>query len=458
MWFLALLACGSAPNGPTYHADTRPILERKCVGCHRTGSIGPFALDTYQGVVDVQAAVAASIASGTMPPWQAEGTCNTYANSIDLTDDERAVLLEWLDTGAAEGDPETAAPLPEPPTPFVPDVLWPLPESYTPAAADDYRCQLIDPAITEASYVTGFVAQPDKTEVVHHVIAYRIGADDVPTFQQMDAQFDGPGWPCYGGPTAPGFRTVDIDITGLSISELVAMLENGDAIDALGGFGWLGSWAPGGFGAAFPEGTGLRIEPGDQIAVQMHYNTLAGTAEDRSSIGVTLASEVERPAMVMPYTNPAWVVDLPIIGPPMTIPAGAPDTTHSYGFDGDGPLFDYVRNRLDLPGDSPLLVRSVAHHMHTLGTAGNQTLLHADGTETCLVDIASWDFDWQARYIFDEPVMIGLDDELMLSCSWDNTAANQLTVDGQRLEPQDVEWGEGTRDEMCLGILYLTAP
>ena len=46
---------------------------------------------------------------------------------------------------------------------------------------------------------------------------------------------------------------------------------------------------------------------------------------------------------------------------------------------------------------------------------------------------------------------------LRLECHWDNTAENQPLVGGERLPPEDVFWGEGTRDEMCLGIVLMVA-
>ena len=47
---------------------------------------------------------------------------------------------------------------------------------------------------------------------------------------------------------------------------------------------------------------------------------------------------------------------------------------------------------------------------------------------------------------------------LRISCTWDNSAENQPVVAGAVIEPQDVQWGEGTTDEMCLGILLVTRP
>ena len=49
-------------------------------------------------------------------------------------------------------------------------------------------------------------------------------------------------------------------------------------------------------------------------------------------------------------------------------------------------------------------------------------------------------------------------DRIRVECHWDNSAANQPIVDGVQQEPHDVGWGEGTGDEMCLGLMYVTAP
>jgi hypothetical protein len=53
-------------------------------------------------------------------------------------------------------------------------------------------------------------------------------------------------------------------------------------------------------------------------------------------------------------------------------------------------------------------------------------------------------------------VRVGPQDTLELRCAWDNSAENQPVVDGAPLSPTDVAWGEGSTDEMCLGILYVT--
>jgi hypothetical protein len=47
-------------------------------------------------------------------------------------------------------------------------------------------------------------------------------------------------------------------------------------------------------------------------------------------------------------------------------------------------------------------------------------------------------------------------DSLSLECHWDNSASNQPIVNGVRQAPIDLNWGEGTNDEMCLGGFFIT--
>jgi hypothetical protein len=77
--------------------------------------------------------------------------------------------------------------------------------------------------------------------------------------------------------------------------------------------------------------------------------------------------------------------------------------------------------------------------------------LHADGTETCLLEIPDWEFGWEQPYWFAEPVPFGPQDRLYIECRFDNSAANQ--PDG--VAPRDIGWGDGDQD-MCAGFVSFT--
>src|SRR5690606_32977182 len=148
----------------------------KCGTYHVDGDIAPFSLTTYEQTSSLAAVLAPAIASGYMPPWPPAPGCAEYTHTLPLSEEQREILLTWIDQGTTEGDPNDAPPQPEPEPEWVPDILLSMPEPYVPATSpDDYRCFLIDgPDIDTTHYVTGFEVFPGERSMVHHVIAYLV--------------------------------------------------------------------------------------------------------------------------------------------------------------------------------------------------------------------------------------------------------------------------------------------
>jgi hypothetical protein len=94
--------------------------------------------------------------------------------------------------------------------------------------------------------------------------------------------------------------------------------------------------------------------------------------------------------------------------------------------------------------------------MHQLGRSLRLEVERPDVSTTCLLDLPDWDFAWQGAYQLRDEVALGSEDVLRMRCVWDNGAEDQPVINGVQQEPRDVAWGEGTRDEMCLGVLYVT--
>ena len=194
-----VIGCGESadPAGtPTYYGEAKAIIDTRCATCHQAGDIGPFPLTTYEEVSAVTVPVIrASIANGTMPPWQPSDDCNTFRGNIDLAPDEKGVLLAWLDGGAPEGDPadEPESSTSEETAPFAVDMSLRLPEPYTPTIEpDDHRCQLIPWPATETRFVTGSRVTPDQRSIVHHVIIFVVGPEQVAQYQAYDDAEEGP--------------------------------------------------------------------------------------------------------------------------------------------------------------------------------------------------------------------------------------------------------------------------
>jgi hypothetical protein len=415
MWW-ALLSCDDtilhtggaggelpAAEAPTFYQDVLPLLETHCNACHAPGQIGPFPLQTYEQAAPFASAIANAVISGSMPPWPPGADCNRYLGERRLEQDAIDTLAAWADGGAPEGD--ASQPVRGSPSAVGlsrVDLEVPIPEPYTPPADpnDDYRCFLLPLQSPQDVYVTGFGAVPGDPAIVHHVIAYLARPELLPTYEALDAAEPGPGWPCFGGPGGDDVQT-----------------------DAP----WLGGWVPGSLGDDYPAGTGILVPAGSSAVVQIHYNTdFVEPGPDQTSLQVSVAPTVQRPASLLKWYDPRWVQEHD-----MPIPAGAPDVVHTF----EAP------NPVGLDG----LVWAVGLHQHLLGTKSRIAAIDAAGAETCLLDIPEWDFHWQGNYFLQEPVPVGADDKLRIECHFDNSAGTQ-----------EVNWGEGSADEMCLGLVYAT--
>jgi Copper type II ascorbate-dependent monooxygenase, C-terminal domain/Copper type II ascorbate-dependent monooxygenase, N-terminal domain len=423
---LALAGCsgdapGSDPTGTspgtggdmalTYYKDAKPVIDAKCATCHTSSGIAPFPLTTFAEVNAQQAAIAAAVRAGTMPPWMPAKTCGTYQGDRSLTDAQKATITGWVSGGAKEGNPADA---PAEGNREVGlsrvDLTLSLPTTYTPKRSpDEYRCFIVDWPQTDTTYVTGFGVKPGVASIVHHVIAYLATPDTLAQYQALDNADPASGYECFGGPggsEAPG--------------------------------GWVGAWAPGVTGSDTPPGTGIEIPKGSKIVVQMHYNTATAKAvPDRTEILLKLDPTVEKKAAVMPWANPAWVTKKT-----MNIPAHASDAKASWAFD-PSPYLGSITNGV-LNSNQPFTMYAAGLHMHTRGVTAKTAIERKDGSSDCLLDIPAWNFHWQGAYGFAQPKQVNPGDKLSLECHWNN--------------PSDValNWGEGTGDEMCLATYYVT--
>ena len=175
------------------------------------------------------------------------------------------------------------------------------------------------------------------------------------------------------------------------------------------------------------------------VVLQVHYNTAtADGAPDQSSIDLMFEPEVERLGAFAPWLDIAWTYGS------MNIPAGAEDVLFSVHGDPVGFFEMLLGDGVDLSNGFD--IHAAMLHMHTLGRSGSVSLYREDGAIEMLLEVDAWDFNWQFNYQFVEAVPFVPTDQLHLECTFDNPTA------------EDVTWGEGTGDEMCVGNLFVSAP
>jgi hypothetical protein len=326
-----------------------------------------------------------------------------------------------------------------------------MPSAYTPRAptangTDDYRCFVVDPEFGTDQLVSGVQISPDNAAIVHHVIVSKVEPQDVDTAHAMDAKDPGDGYTCFGGAGIAGVAGGNLD-------------------DA----DWVGAWAPGGGERVMADDIGIPLRAGTQLVVQVHYNLLAGTGPDRSTVRLRLSDadgSDRQPLQTMLLPAP---VELPcrdnrtkgLCNRTVAVadlkkrfdeePATA-DLLHLLcGPVKAGPVQSCTR-----PIRSEATIRAVAGHMHLLGRAITVDVNKGTPKAQRVLDIPTWDFDDQGSIPLEKPVDIGPGDTITVTCTHDQELRD-LLPSFKGTTDRYVAWGEGTTDEMCLGIVLMTA-
>jgi hypothetical protein len=319
---------------------------------------------------------------------------------------------------------------------------------------DDYRCILLDPKLTSDTFLSGVVLEPGNPNLVHHAILYRVEPAQVAAAQARDAADPRLGWSCFGGPGLPAGDPSSADLNGLDSAP------------------WVAAFATTGGEQRFAAGTGERMAAGSRLVLQMHYNLLNGAGVDSTRVRLRVAAPGVPLQPLQTLLLPA-PIELPCpagqSGPLCNRTASVFDVIRRFG-EGAGRTVAGLhllcggsvtapaagpRQSCARPVTSTITIRSVAGHMHLLGRAIQIDLLRADGTTHRLLDIPVWNFDDQRATVLTQPVTVTTGDRLRVTCTHDATLRQRLPA-LKKLPPRYVVWGEGSSDEMCLGIVAYT--
>src|SRR5262249_33384193 len=102
----------SSPGQVTFAKDVAPILQRSCQNCHRTGSVAPMSLLTYEETRPWARSIKQRVSAREMPPWGIDRNVGIqqFKNDMSLTDDEIAKIVKWVDDGSPRGNPADMPP------------------------------------------------------------------------------------------------------------------------------------------------------------------------------------------------------------------------------------------------------------------------------------------------------------------------------------------------------------
>ncbi len=393
-------AAAARAESVTYGKQVSRIIQNKCQECHRSGEAAPFKLTTYADAAAWSEAIREAVSEKRMPPWGADPRYGKFGNDRSLSEEDKATLLAWVDQGCPEGDP---ADLP-PARTFAegwrmgkPDEVFALREEVkVPAAAPKggmpYKYVVVGEPFKEDRWVQAFEAHPGVRGVVHHILV----------FVKPPQKRAPPPW---AGELEKLFSDFDVN--------------NPD------GFGqiFLGGYAPGAPPVVFPPGTGKRIVKGSQLVFELHYTPNGTPCSDRSEIGLIYCKET--PAHEM---HTRTVSQEQFIIPPLVSSHRIASTTTF---------------------DRPVVVFSLAPHMHLRGTDFTFDLTTPGGKPERLLAVPKYDFNWQIFYEFAKPMRLPAGARFDCVAHYDNSTANPNNPNPYAF----VTWGPQTWDEMMLGFV-----
>ena len=323
--------------------------------------------------------------------------------------------------------------------------------AYTPhapsGATDDYHCTLVNPHVTQNSFIVSSQFYPNSVEV-HHAILFLVPPNEVAAANAANP--GGKGWTCFGETALPG--------TGLA---------------QLGQTPWLTAWAPGHGEDILPTGTGVKFPAGSLVIMQIHYNLLRGDRPVQAKLTlhtVPSSTPLKPLALDLMPAPPDIPCPAAVTGPLCSRAASLTDLGQRFGE--SAVVFDNViesvcgRNAYDPPAGNttscswPIqagrdIVR-LGVHMHLLGR-GMQIVLNpgTPGAHT-LLDVTNYNFDYQRSYTLRTPVVTQPGDTIGVTCTYDPTLRQELPQ-LRKLPPRFVTWGDGSSDEMCLALIQTTS-
>jgi hypothetical protein len=343
--------------------------------------------------------------------------------------------VNWVDQGAAEGDPKD---LPAAPVYTAgwrigkPDAVFDIGQDHELKGnpADEYVSFTVPTNFTEGHWVQAVEIRPGNRKVVHHAHVSVI---------DPSAPKPAPGAPAAKAPSFNDYIFVGDDHLRHMRPDSPAVDDacayNGPEIAGLkrAGPGALVSYLPGMPPDIYPPDSAKWVPAGARLRFTIHYHSEKSSdgapITDRTSVGLIFAAkEPAHPIHRMDVDNNFF-----------SIPAG--DANHE------------VRQCATFNADSLLL--SLTPHMHFRGKDARFEIERPGEAPETLLFVPHYDFNWQLKYREKDPVRVPKGSRIIITFHYDNSTNNAANPDPRK----QVRWGEPSEEEMMSGwIDYIDAP
>jgi hypothetical protein len=380
------------PAKVTFTEHIAPIVFNNCSSCHRAGEVAPFDLLNYRDVKKRGRMIARVTKSRYMPPWHPVPGHGDFSDSRRLQDREVELIARWVKTGMEEGDPASLPKMPDFPDGWQlgePDLVVSMEKAYRVHASgsDIYRNFVVKVALPEDKWVTAIEIRPSARAVLHHSLFF---VDTTGEARRSDGR-DG----------TVGFRGMGFRRTGS-----------------------LGGWAVGGSARKLPQNLSMPLPRGADIVLASHFHPSGKVEMEKTTLGLHFADKPPHRKLLAFQVPPVYGS---LSG--IDIPPGDANYT--------------IRDSFTVPVDIDLI--GAGGHAHYIGKFMQATATFPDGTTKPLFYIDKWDFNWQGRYHYREPVRLPKGTVINGAVGFDNSAENPFN---QFDPPRRVRWGLESSDEM----------
>jgi hypothetical protein len=236
----------------SYSKTIAPLLEQRCVACHREGGGAPFAMTSYNMVKGYSPMMREVIRVKRMPPWHADPHFGTFQGDRSLTVAQAQTLVHWIEAGAPRGSGPDPLLKVKPDTAMwkhgKPDLVLDAPPFDIPVSGTiDYQYPRIHNPLDHDVWIGAIELHPGNKQTVHHILAF---IDDRAV-----------------NPSPNGSRQGNVQI---------------------------GGYAPGMQPVVYQPGTGLFLPKGSDFVLQIHYTANGQAMTDHSQVGLYFLNEAPK--------------------------------------------------------------------------------------------------------------------------------------------------------------------
>ncbi len=393
----------------TYN-DVATIFYTRCTKCHHDNQVAYFSLLTYNETLPYTQFIQTDLISSHMPPWFADTAYATsghaatrFLHEDTLTTVEKNKILQWINDGSLEGNPQLA------PAPPVYNAKYKLNGTASlnlqiPTFTSNsgltnefpYDCFSIPTGLTTDRWLQAFEVVPGNYPAVHSVV-------------------------------------VTLDTTGNSQSNTSGYCANQPNEIYLGG------WTPGAIPTIFPNQpslkAGIKIPTGSNIILRVHYASGSGGMVDSTKIRMffypeneTGIRQIHSDAFIQYWGNQG-------VGG-SDIPANTIKSISAT------PAIQTLSH--SLPPVSDISLFSIYPLSRNICTAAKDYAF--SGSDTIpLIHFNLWDYEWEGNYYFSKLLKIPAGYTLKTERLFDNTSNN---VHQPNSPPKNVNFGLTAADEI----------